>query len=436
MRTASSSTKQVAAVGIDDQGETVVMWNARTGKPVYNAIVWQCRRTAAACQRLRNNQSLQSEVKKRTGLIIDPYFSATKIRWVLDNVKGVARLAKRGDILFGTTDTWLAWKMSGRRHFVTDCATASRTMLFNIHKMEWDSELLRIFSVPDDIMAEVHPNSGDIAHTDPNVFMGIDAPISGIIVDQQSALFGHGCFNKGDSKNTYGTGCFMLMNTGSTPTSSRNNLLTTVAWVLDGRRSYALDGGVYVAGSAIDWLTSGLQIIKRPEETSRLAYSIPSNQGVYFVPAFVGLAAPYWDMYARGTILGIWDGTTRAHIVRATLESIAFQVNEVLGCMKADSELKVKQLRVDGGPTANQFLMQFQADISGIPVEVPQEGEVTAQGAAFLAGLGVDFWSDLSDLIRLKKSHLYRPRMGSGERAKLLHDWMRAVQRARDWSKS
>jgi len=435
MRNASCTPKQIAAVGIDDQGETVVMWNKRTAKPVYNAIVWQCRRTAAACETLKKNKGLESEVKKRTGLIIDPYFSATKIRWVLDNVKKADKLAKRGDVLFGTTDTWLVWRMSRGRHFVTDCATASRTMLFNIHKMKWDSELLRVFDIPDGILADVHPNSGDIAQTDSSAFLGIDAPISGIIVDQQSALFGHGCFNKGDSKNTYGTGCFMLMNTGPTPKISRNGLLTTVAWVLDGQRTYALDGGVYVAGSAIDWLVRGLHIIEKPEESSELAYSIPSNQGVYFVPAFVGLAAPYWDSYARGTMLGISDGTTRAHIVRATLEAIAFQVNEVLGCMEADSKLKVKQLRVDGGPTANQYLMQFQADITGIPVEVPQVSEVTAQGAAFLAGLGVDFWSDLSDLLRLRKSRLYQPRMSDTERAKLIHGWLRAVERARNWAR-
>lgn len=431
MRNASCSPKQIAAVGIADQGETVVMWDKRTSKPLCNAIVWQCRRTTAMCAKLRK-EGLEPEIKTRTGLIIDPYFSATKIRWVLDNVKGAEKLAKHDGLLFGTTDTWLVWKMSLRQHFVTDCATASRTMLFNIHRMEWDHELLRIFSLPDSILAEVHPNSGEIAHTRPKSFMGIDAPISGMIVDQQSALFGHGCFNRGDSKNTYGTGSFLLMNTGHTPKASRNRLLTTVAWVIDGERNYALDGGVYVAGSAIDWLIR-LGIVKRPEETSALAYSIPNDEGVFFVPAFVGLAAPYWDSYARGTIIGISDGTTRAHLARATLESIAFQVNEVLGCMEADSGLKVKTLRVDGGPTANPFLMQFQANISGIPVEVPQVSEVTAQGAAFLAGLGVDFWSDLSDLLKLKRTRIYRPEMRNRERASLLDEWKRAVGRARNW---
>ena len=424
-------TEADPAVGIDDQGETVVMWNKRTNKPVYNAIVWQCRRTAVACERLKK-EGLEPEIKTRTGLIIDPYFSATKVRWILDHVKGAEKLAKHHELLLGTTDTWLVWKMSLGQYFVTDCATASRTMLFNIRRMQWDCELLRIFSLPDTILAEVHPNSGEIAHTNPKAFMGIDAPISGMIVDQQSALFGHECFNKGDSKNTYGTGSFMLMNTGHSPKASRNRLLTTVAWVIDGERSYALDGGVYVAGSAIDWLLR-LGIIKTPEETSELAYSISNDEGVFFVPAFVGLAAPYWDSYARGTIVGISDGTTKAHIARATLESIAFQVNEVIGCMEADSGLKLKRLIVDGGPTANPFLMQFQANISGIPVEVPQVSEVTAQGAAFLAGLGVDFWCDLSELPKLKRTRVYSPEMRNMERARLLDEWKRAVARSRNW---
>jgi len=432
MRDASCSPKQIAAVGIDDQGETVVVWNKRSGRHIYNAIVWQCRRTSNACERLKK-EGLEPEIRKRTGLLIDPYFSATKIRWILDNIKGAERLAGRGEVLFGTTDTWLAWKMSRGKYFVTDCATASRTMLFNIHKMEWDSELLRIFSLPNGILAEVHSNSGDIAHTDPGAFLGIDAPISGMIVDQQSALFGHGCFYEGQSKNTYGTGCFMLMNTGQTPRFSKNGLLTTVAWVIDGKRSYALDGGVYVAGSAIDWLVRGLEIIKKPDDTSRLANSLPNNEGVFMVPAFVGLAAPYWDSYARGTIIGITDRTTRAHIVRATLESIAFQVNEILACMEADSQLKVDRLRVDGGPTSNSFLMQFQADISGIPVEVPRVSEVTAQGVAFLAGLAVDFWSDFTDLTRLNRPHVYNPQMQKTERARLVEDWTRAVDRSRNW---
>jgi glycerol kinase len=433
MKAASCTPKQIAAVGIDDQGETVVMWNKRTSQPAYNGIVWQCRRTASVCKKLKS-EGLEGEVRKRTGLLLDPYFSATKIRWIIDNVKGVKRIVQRGDVLFGTTDTWVVWKMSGHRNFITDYATASRTMLFNIHKMEWDNELLRIFGVPDNTLAETYPNSGDIAHTDPASFLGIDAPISGVIVDQQSALFGHGCFGKGDSKNTYGTGCFMLMNTGNHPILSQNRLLTTVAWVIGGKRTYALDGGVYVAGSAIDWLVRGLGAVDSAERTSAIANSISQNDGVFFVPAFVGLAAPYWDSYARGTIVGISNGTTRAHIVRATLEAIAYRVNEILGCMAADSNLRVKTLRVDGGPTANQFLMQFQADISGIPVEVPQVSEVTAQGAAFLAGLGIDFWDDLTELLKSRKINLYKPRMRESQRRQLMSDWKRAVARSRNWA--
>jgi glycerol kinase len=299
--------------------------------------------------------------------------------------------------------------------------------------MKWDSELLQIFGVPQSLLAEVHENSGDIAHTNPSAFLGIDAPISGLIVDQQSALFGHGCFREGELKNTYGTGCFLLMNTGHKPRLSRNNLLTTVAWTLGGERSYALDGGVYVAGSAIDWLVRSLGLVSNPAKTSEIAASIPSNDDVYFVPAFVGLAAPYWDSYARGTVVGLSDGSTKAHIVRATLESIAYQVNDVLSCMEGDSGTRVKKLRADGGPTANKFLMQFQANISGIPVEISQT-EVTALGAALLAGLGVDFWDDLTEVIRLRKTRIYKPRISEGERIRLRERWKKAVSKARNWT--
>jgi glycerol kinase len=299
--------------------------------------------------------------------------------------------------------------------------------------MDWDPELLQIFGVPDSILAEVHENSGSIGHTTPSAFLGIDAPISGLIVDQQSALFGHGCFREGELKNTYGTGCFLLMNTGRKPKFSKNNLLTTVAWILRGERNYALDGGVYVAGSAIDWLVRGLGLVPNSAKTNELASSIPSNDDVFFVPAFVGLAAPYWDSYARGTIVGLSDRSTKAHIVRATLESIAYQVNDVLSCMEADSGVRVRKLRADGGPTANEFLMQFQANISGIPVEIPQT-EVTALGAALLAGLGIDFWSDLSEIIHLRKTKLYKPKMKNAERARLRERWKKAVSKARNWT--
>jgi glycerol kinase len=432
LKAASCSPQQIAAVGIDDQGETVVMWDRRSGRPLYNAIVWQCRRTATECDQLKK-EGYGPTIRRRTGLVIDPYFSATKIRWILDHVRRAKKLARAGQAVFGTTDTWVIWKITGGRYFVTDCSTASRTSLFNIHKMKWDDELLQIFRIPQDLLAEVHENSGDIAHTNPSTFLGIDAPISGLIVDQQSALFGHGCFREGEFKNTYGTGCFLLMNTGHKPRLSKNNLLTTVAWTLGGERSYALDGGVYVAGSAIDWLVKGLGVVSNPAKTSEIAASIPSNDDVYFVPAFVGLAAPYWDSYARGTVVGLSDRSTKAHIVRATLESIAYQVNDVLSCMEADSGTRVKKLRADGGPTANKFLMQFQANISGIPVEIPQT-EVTALGAALLAGLGVDFWDDLGEVIRLRKKRIYKPRMSEGERIRLSGRWKKAVSKARKWT--
>jgi glycerol kinase len=432
MRAASCSAREIAGVGIDNQGESVVMWNRHNDHPLYNSIVWQCRRTASECERLKK-EGFERAIRQRTGLLIDPYFSSTKIKWLLDHVARARKLVHSGDALFGTTDTWIVWKMTAGKYFVTDCSTASRTSLLNLHRMEWDDELLQIFHIPKGYLAEIHENSGTLAHTDPSKFIDIDAPISGLIVDQQSALFGHGCFREGELKNTYGTGCFLLMNTGPKPKFSKNNLLTTVAWTLNGKRSYALDGGVYVAGSAIDWLVRELGVITNPAQTNKIATSIPGNDDVYFVPAFVGLAAPYWDSYARGTIVGLTDRTTNAHIVRATLESIAYQVDDVLSCMEADAGSKVTKLRADGGPTANEFLMQFQADISGIPLEVPQT-EVTALGAALLAGLGVDFWSDLSEVIRLRKTKLYKPKMKVAERNRLRRRWEKAVKKARDWA--
>jgi len=433
MRNAGCRPKQIVGVGLDNQGETVVAWNKESGTPLYNAILWQCRRTNEICERLKNRDGLPEEIRRKTGLVIDPYFSATKLRWIIDNVRHAKRLAETGKLLLGTSDTWLLSKMTGRRHLVTDFATASRTMLFNIHRMKWDEDLLRTFKVPAESLADIVPNSGALAYTDPECFLGIDAPISGLIVDQQAALFGQGCFKHGEMKTTYGTGCFMLMNIGRTPKLSAHGLLTTVAWVVNGVRNYALDGGVYVAGSAIDWLAKGLGIIRDPRESDELASSISSNEGVFFVPAFVGLAAPYWDSSARGLIVGITDRTSTSSIVRATLESIAYQVDEVLRCMEADSDLVVRKLIVDGGPTSNRFLMQFQANISGIPVEVPRVSEVTVRGTAFLAGLGVDFWDNVSEFIRTQKRDVYRPKMRSGERTRLLASWKRAVASSRGW---
>jgi len=431
MRRARCRPKQIAGVGLDNQGETVVAWDKESGRPIYNAIVWQCRRTDGICEHLKAREGLAREVRSKTGLVVDPYFSATKIQWLTDNVKNARRLARSHKLLFGTSDAWLIWKMTGARYLITDFATASRTMLFNIHKMKWDEDLVQLFKLPEECLPDLVQNSGRLAYTDPDSFLSIQAPISGLIVDQQAALFGHGCFKQGELKNTYGTGCFTLMNTGSTPKLSQHGLLTTVAWVLNGIRTYALDGGVYTAGSAIDWLVNGLRIIRTPAESDELASSIPTNEGVFFVPAFVGLAAPYWDPLARGTIVGMTDRTNRASIVRATLESIAYQVDGVLRCMEADSRLPVRKLRVDGGPTANEFLMQFQADISDVPVEVPEMSEVTARGTALLAGLGVDFWDEASELITSARKITYKPRMRSGERARLLSGWRNAVARSR-----
>ncbi len=434
MRKARCRPRQIIGVGLDNQGETIIGWNKVTSQPVYNAIVWQCRRTSKICQQLKTMPGLSNEIRRKTGLIIDPYFSATKLRWLIDNVSKARRFARSRTLLFGTSDSWLLWKMTGGRYMITDPATASRTMLFNIHRMEWDTDLLDIFKLPEDGLPKVVQNSGQLAYTNPEAFLGIDAPISGLIVDQQAALFGHGCFKKGNLKNTYGTGCFMLMNTGGTPKLSHHGLLTTVAWVLDGARTYALDGGVYTAGSAIDWLVNNLGIVKSPAESNTLASSVTSNEGVFFVPAFVGLAAPYWDSEATGTIVGITDRTNRANIVRATLEAIAYQVDDVLRCMKADSSSAVPRLMVDGGPTGNRFLMQFQADVAGIPVEVPEFTEVTTKGTAMLAGLGIDLWDDAADLIASARKTIYKPKMLPRERELLRTGWRRAVARSRGWN--
>lgn len=435
MRAARCSPRQITAVGIANQGETVVAWNKSSGKPLYNAILWQCRRTVDMCEKLKK-AGLEPLIRRKTGLLVDPYFSATKIRWILDNVKGARQQALKGEALLGTSDTWLVWKMSDGRDFVTDFATASRTMLLGIHKLDWDDEILKMFRLPSKVLPELRSNSETSSYTDPRSFLGIDAPISGLIVDQQGALFGHGCYKQGDMKNTYGTGCFLLMNIGNLPRFSRHRLLTTVAWVINGKRNYALDGGVYVAGAAIDWLVGQLGLTPSPEQTSTISSSVKDTQGVFFVPAFVGLAAPYWESDVRGTVVGITEGTTSAHVVRATLEAIAYQVKELLDCMEADSQLKVRKLRVDGGPTGNPFLMQFQADISGIPIEVPSVREVTAQGAAFLAGLAVDFWENVEDLTRLRRiARVYRPKMSEESRTRLLREWKRAVAAARIWAR-
>jgi glycerol kinase len=423
----------IAAIGIADQGETVIVWDSERGRPLYNAIVWQCRRTSQVCEKLKAD-GWEDDIKSRTGLVVDPYFSATKVKWILDNVKGSRKMAEEGRALFGTTDTWLIWNLTGGRCFVTDFATASRTMMFNIGTLRWDEKILDLLDIPEEMLPSVVPNSGIVAYTKPEIFHNLEVPIAGVIVDQQGALFGHNCFEVGSIKNSYGTGCFALMNTGEKPKFSKKGLLTTIAWVLDGKPTYAIDGGVYVAGAAVQWLKDGLGIISDPSETEDMALKIEDNGGVYFVPAFVGLAAPYWDTYARGTIIGITEGTRKEHIVRAALEAIAYQSYEVIECMRADSELEINALKVDGGPTANKFLMQFQSDLLGIPVMVPVISETTSLGAAYLAGLAVDIWKDVDELAGLNPpAVVYYPKMREKHREKLLSNWRRAVRRAQEW---
>jgi glycerol kinase len=430
---ASVASDQIAALGITNQRETTIIWHRETGEPIYNAIVWQCRRTAPDCDWLRR-AGLAQMIEERTGLVLDAYFSGTKIRWLLNSVAGARELAQAGRLAFGTVDSWLIWKLTGGRLHVTDPSNASRTLLFNIKRGDWDDDLLSALDVPRQLLPVVAPSSAVIGQTDARLF-GRPIPIAGNAGDQQAALFGHGCISPGMSKNTYGTGCFMLLNTGSNPVCSKNKLLTTVAWkIADHPIEYALEGSVFIAGAAIGWLRDGLKIINSASEAEALACSVADSGGVYFVPAFVGLGAPYWDSGARGTIVGLTRGSTREHIVRAALEGIAYQTYEVLTAMQDDSGIKISELRVDGGAARNDFLMQFQADILGIPVVRPENTEVSAAGAAKLAGLAVGFWRDASEVSALWKcERTFEPRMRSSERERLLDGWRRAVERARGW---
>ena len=429
---ANIDIREVKALGLDNQGETVLLWNKLTGLPVYNALVWQDKRTAEQADQLKEEWG--DEIRNKTGLIVDAYFSALKIKWILDNVKGVREGVEKGEILAGTLDTWLIWKMSGGKVYITDSSTAARTMLLNIRQGDWDEEILKKLDIPRYILPDIHPSSKIFGYTDPAVFLDCELPISASIVDQTAALFGQACFEPGMVKTTYGTGCFMEMNTGDKVVSSKNNLLSIIAWGLGDRNTYALEGGVYITGAAIQWLRDGLQIIENAAETEQIALSVPDNGGVYFVPAFVGLAAPYWDQYARGMMIGITGGTTRAHIVRATLEGIAFQVAEILDAMRKDSGIAIDVMRVDGGAVANKFLMQFQADILGIPVDVPEITETTALGAAYLAGLGIGEFESLEDIKHnWRLGRRYTPKIGADEREKLCFNWRKAVERSRNW---
>ncbi|GAV25372.1 glycerol kinase [Carboxydothermus islandicus] len=425
--------EEIAAIGITNQRETTVVWDRNTGKPVYNAIVWQCRRTAGICDELKA-KGLEEKVRYKTGLVIDAYFSGTKIKWILDNVKGAREKAERGELLFGTIDTWLVWKLTGGKVHVTDYSNASRTMIYNIRELKWDEELLAELGIPASMLPEVKPSSYIYGETDPNVFFGHAIPISGIAGDQQAALFGQTCFEPGMAKNTYGTGCFMLMNTGDKVYESKNGLLTTIAWGIDGKVEYALEGSIFIAGAVIQWLRDGLKLIESAADSEYFASKVPDTGGVYIVPAFAGLGAPYWDMRARGTIVGLTRGTNKYHIVRAALESMAYQTRDVLSAMEADSGIKLQTLKVDGGAVANNLLMQFQADILGVPVERPVNIETTAMGAAYLAGLAVGFWVDKKELVaKYKVSRRFEPTMDVETREKLYKGWQRAVTRARDW---
>lgn len=427
---AGAKVSDVAAIGITNQRETAVVWDRKTGKPVCNAIVWQDRRTASMCDKLRA-QKLDKVIQRKTGLVIDAYFSATKVQWMLQNVKGLKARAAKGELAFGTIDTWLLWNLTGGKVHATDVTNASRTMLYDIRKGCWDDELLKIFGVPRSMLPEVKDSSGVFGETS---LLGGSIPVAGIAGDQQAALFGQVCVKPGMVKNTYGTGCFMLMNTGTKPITSKNKLLTTIAWRIGGRTEYALEGSVFIAGAAIQWLRDGLGIIKSATEVEALAASVPDTGGVYLVPAFAGLGAPHWDAYARGTLVGITRGTTAAHIARAALEGIALQVMDILKAMEADSGIKLKELRVDGGASLNNLLMQMQCDLLGVPVVRPKVNETTALGAACLAGLAVGFWKNIADIGKhWQVDRKLKPAMKAAARTKITHGWNRALSRAKAW---
>ena len=435
LENAGISANDLAAIGIVNQRETVVLWDRETGEPVYNAVVWQDRRGAAICDELVE-QGYEEVVRDKTGLTIDAYFSGSKVKWLLDNVEDLRERAREGEILFGTIDSWLVYKLTGGREHVTDYTNASRTMFYNIYDLEWDDELLEMLTVPREIvLPEVRPSSHVYGNTDPEFFLGAEIPIGGMAGDQQAALFGEAAYEKGRAKNTYGTGSFALMNTGNEPIRSEGDLLTTIAWRLgDEPVEYALEGAIFVTGAAVQWLRDGLGIIEEAAETEELAESLGSNDGVYFVPALAGLGAPHWDPYARGTILGLTQGSTRAHLARAALESIAYQARDVIESMERDSGIELKEFRADGGASVNAWLMQFQADILGVPVEVPEIMEATALGAAYLAGLATGFWESREELEnKWKLWHRYEPQMDEEERERLYGQWQEALKRAKDW---
>ena len=424
------SVEEVAAIGITNQRETTIVWEKATGRPIYNAIVWQCRRTASICKELKE-KGYDQLIREHTGLLPDAYFSGTKIRWILDHVPGAQEKAEAGELLFGTVDSWLIWKLTGGLVHATDYTNASRTMLFNIHTLQWDEEILKILNIPKCMLPEPRPSSGIFGMAQIN---GYPVPIAGAAGDQQAALFGQPCFSKGEAKNTYGTGCFLLMNTGDKPVLSRSGMLTTLAASAGGEVQYALEGSVFTAGSVVQWLRDEMRFITDASDSDYYAAKVKDSGGVYMVPAFNGLGAPHWDMFARGMLIGITRGTKRSHIIRACMEAIAYQSKDLLDAIQADVGAEFSELRVDGGASANEFLMQFQADIIGKPVCRPVVRETTALGAAYLAGLAVQFWNSLEELKALGKiDKVYQPQMDEKTRAKLLRGWHRAVERAKNW---
>lgn len=429
-----ATAKDIAAIGITNQRETAIVWDKMTGEPIYPAIVWQCRRTSSCCDELKE-KGLQESFRKKTGLIIDAYFSATKIKWILDNIEGAKERARKGELLFGTVDTWLIWKLTRGKVHVTDYSNAARTMIFNITTLQWDEEILEELEIPSCMLPEVKPSSCIYGMTDETLFGGA-IPIAGAAGDQQAALFGQTCFRPGEAKNTYGTGAFLLMNTGETPIFSKNGLVTTIAWGLDGKVNYALEGSVFVAGAAIQWLRDELRLVDTAEDTEYMAGKAEDTNGCYVVPAFTGLGAPYWDQYARGTIVGITRGVNKYHIIRATLEALAYQTYDVLKAMEEDSGIRLFALKVDGGASANNFLMQFQADILGAPVNRPECVETTALGAACLAGLAVGYWKSKEDVVEnWKVSKVFTPKMDKNDKEQRIKGWKRAVAYSFGWAK-
>ncbi len=434
MQKAGATAADIAAIGITNQRETTIVWDKETGEPVYHAIVWQCRRTSEYCDSLKE-KGLTEVYRKKTGLVIDAYFSGTKLKWILDNVAGVRERAERGELLFGTVETWLIWKMTRGKVHVTDYSNASRTMLFNINDLCWDREILAELNIPECMLPTPMPSSQVYGMAD-KAFFGGEIPIAGAAGDQQAALFGQTCFSPGEAKNTYGTGCFLLMNTGEKPVFSKNGLVTTIAWGLDGKVTYALEGSIFVAGAAIQWLRDELRMIDSAADSEYMAKKVPDTNGCYVVPAFTGLGAPYWDQYARGTIVGLTRGVNKYHIIRATLDSLAYQTNDVLCAMRADSGIELASLKVDGGASANNFLMQTQADIINAPVNRPKCVETTAMGAAYLAGLAVGYWADKEDVVKnWAVDASFMPSISEEERERRIKGWNKAVKYAFDWAR-